>query len=438
MRLNGFRVFALVLGLLAAGCVDTAKTSAAPLPATASLAEASGLSPDDEIDGLDLAVATNGDVHLVWRERIGAYGDPGGERVVYRRGHGNPLRWSAPLVVTTGDSGEPRVAVTAQGVHVLAGPGLRHWLLRTGSDAFVDIGNVLSGRATAAALEVVAIGDRVVIVFVASEASDPQGIHAVTWSAAAGPTAPVLIAAATGATGSVDTAPALHPIDGRLMAVWSENTFTVTHDERTRATVHVPSARVRAAWSEDAGFGWGPPTEVTPTPPTSGVRAVAAAGAAGAPLAFFTALGLFGSRWSKGAWTEPVRIAAYEPGSLAGSAETSEVAAAQCGGHTVVAWVDARLRRSDRRWWNPLGGFPWSDNPDWHNNDLFVAMRMDLDAAAIQPIRLTSGASFTGDIAIAPRGNALLVLRAGRAAVRKSPGDAGAPPVILQSQLACD
>lgn len=106
-----------------------------------------------------------------------------------------------------------------------------------------------------------------------------------------------------------------------------------------------------------------------------------------------------------------------------------------------MAWVDARHRRSDRRWWSPLGGFPWGDNPDWFNNDLFVATRADLPAdpaATAAPVRLTPAESFTREVANAPRDGGLVVIRVGRARVRKSPEDAGAPPVVLQSQVPCD
>ncbi|MDQ3510344.1 MAG: hypothetical protein M3414_01375 [Pseudomonadota bacterium] len=427
-------------GLLGAGCGDTAEP--APLPdAGASLADASGLSASDEIDGLDLSTGSNGDLHLVWRERIGLYGDPAGERIVYRRGHGTPVRWAAPVIVTGSGTGKPQVAVTRDGVHVFAGGRLRHWRLPHGGDAFEDLGDLLPGKPGAAGSDAIAVGDRLVVVFVASELIDDQHVYAVGWSAA-GATTPVAIASAPEAMRSQRSEPKLHPVDGRLMAVWPERVSTVTFDERTRATSHSPSARVRVAWSEDGGLSWGAATEVTPSPPPQSIGTVAAAGTFQAPVAFFTAHGLFGSRRHSGGWTAPVRISAYEPGSLSGSADTTEVAATQCGGHSAVAWVDSRHRRSDRRWWKPLGGFPWSDNPDWINNDLFVATNVSLDAdrpaAAMAPVRLTPEGSFTSQIAVAQRDGELIVLRAGRARVRKSPGDDGAPPSIVQSQIACD
>jgi len=76
------------------------------------------------------------------------------------------------------------------------------------------------------------------------------------------------------------------------------------------------------------------------------------------------------------------------------------------------------------------------------DNDLFVATHVSLDAdrdaAVMEPARLTPDESFTSQIAVAQRDGELIVLRAGRARVRKSPADAGAPPLILQSRIACD
>ena len=113
---------------------------------------------------------------------------------------------------------------------------------------------------------------------------------------------------------------------------------------------------------------------------------------------------------------------------------------ARCSGHVAVAWVDGRYRRSDQRWWNPLGGIPWSDNPDWYNNDLFVATDAPQSAsaaAALVPLRLTVDPSMTKDIAMVARDGRLLVFRSGRARVHKAPYDADAPPEVTQASVPC-
>ncbi len=53
MPLKGIRESVLVLGLLMAGCSDSAGPSASPPSSTQSLTAASALSPEDEIDGVE-------------------------------------------------------------------------------------------------------------------------------------------------------------------------------------------------------------------------------------------------------------------------------------------------------------------------------------------------------------------------------------------------
>jgi hypothetical protein len=54
------------------------------------------------------------------------------------------------------------------------------------------------------------------------------------------------------------------------------------------------------------------------------------------------------------------------------------------------------------------------------------------------PQRLTSPDSFTSQVVLAVRAGHVLVFRSGRARVGKSPTDAGAPPEVTQSVIACD
>lgn len=443
MRLHGIRMSGLMLGLLVSGCAGTAEP-ATPAPIAVSLADASGLTPKDEIDGLDLATEADGTLHVVWLERIGVYGDPVDvDRIVYRRGEGTPLRWGPPIIVAEGRVGEPQVVAARDGVHVFAGGRLHHRLLPAGGGTVQDLGEVLGdGSPQAGGFDAIASGNDVTIAFVTPNRSHDQTLYAVRWNAL-GATTPFAIANFTRQRGVMRPSPALFLVGRRMTATWAENVMPVVRNEGTGRMAYRPDGRVHAAWSDDGGQRWGSTSDETASLPSMNtIAVVAAAGTADAPVSFFASYGLFMSRLTHGKWTPPMRIAGYEPGSLSGSAETSAVAATQCGGHTAVAWVDARYRRSDRRWWNPLGGIPWSDNPDWYNNDLFVATRLeDLDATldpdAVRLWRQTPDGSFTRDIAIAQRNGELIVLRTGRARVRKSPSD-GTPPAVLQSRIPCN
>lgn len=428
------RCTTLALALLAGGC------AAAPsVPPAVSLTEGSRLSPRDGIEGLDVAVDAGGSVHVVWQELVDQYGELRGTRLVYRHGVGTPLRWEPPVVLATGrtETGNPQVVATTSGVHVVAGGHLHHWWLPTKGGAMRDAGDLLHGQdVEAGPFDMAPDADGVLVLFAGLRQGQRRAIEAMRWTPA-GPQASRAIAAWTDARG---TTPRLVKEGDRWQAFWATNALVEYRDPRFEgATASRMEAGVWSATSLDDGVTWGPETRATPALPTD-VVAIAAAEDVDAPTVFFAANGLFVSRVAAGASTPPMRIAAYEPGALAGSADTSAVATAQCKGRTALAWVDARDRRSDRRWWNPLGGFPWGDNPDWINNDVFVATRAPRDAAqgaALSPVRLTRPGSMTRDIAIAARDGQLLVLRSGRSRVRKAPYDEGAPPEVLQTVVPC-
>src|SRR5690606_19550831 len=209
---------------------------------------------------------------------------------------------------------------------------------------------------------------------------------------------------------------------------------------RTERNVRLES-RVYAAWST-GGSGWTRPAIVTRAGAEGDVVDLAAGVAGPSPLALFVARGLFARRWSGDAWSPPRRLATHDVGELAGSTRTFRVAAGSCAGRPLVAWVDGRHRGSDRRWWNPLGGFPWSDSPDWANNDLFVLEGGEL-AAALEgqpatPRRQTAAGGYVADMAVVDRGDHALLVWTGRASVRMSPTDMDAPPTIWQRRVDCD
>jgi hypothetical protein len=434
-----------LLGLLASGCGRTTELASPPPPAATSLTAASGLTSKDEIDGLDLASGPGDALHLVWRERRGLYGgNAGHERILYRRGHGRPLRWDAPVIVAEDTSGTPQVAVARDGVHVFAGARLHHWVLPEGGGPASDRGEMLASEAPiAGAFDAAAVGDAVTIFFLASDRSEDRNAYSLRWSAGEGVAPRTVVAAFPPAPSAAHPAPRLLPgADNTLVAAWANNTLAQHRDERTGATAYRAIGRVHAAWSRDGGRSWEREREVTTAPLASPVGAVAITGTPAAPAVFQGATSLVFSGWRDGAWDRPITVAAYTPGFLSSGSRTSAVAATQCEGSLALAWTDKRHQRSDRRWWKPLGGAPWSDSPDWINNDLFVlsgkAATHALAGAPASPQRLTAAGSLTSEVAIAHRDGELIVLRAGRARVRKSPDDAGAAPAIEQSRIPCD
>lgn len=436
MTLNGFRACAFIGALLAGGC--TARP-AASVPSSMLLTADAGLTARDEIDGIDAVVDSQGGVYVAWRERLNVYGGSGiRERLVTRYGSGSPLHWGPRIVVAEGGMGtqRERLVATRDGVHLLAGEHLHHWVLPVGGSAKRDLGDALAaGGPLAGPFDAVADNDGLLAIYAVQSQGRTQAIESIRWTIA-GAQPPVSVAASSDFRG---TTPRLFKDGSRWGALWASNALVEHPDARLGMAVMQAEAGVHAASSLDDGARWSDQGRAVAMP--SDVLGFAAGKLEGAPALFVAADGLFESHIAGGAWTQPRRIAAYKAGVFAGSTETSAVAATLCNGRTVVAWVDARNRKSDRHAWNPLGGFPWSDAPDWANNDLFVARDLPVSAeaaAALVPRKLTADGSMTRDVAIVARGGQLLVFRSGRAHVHKAPNDAGAPPEVTQSMVACN
>ena len=109
--------------------------------ASTALTGSGALTADDEIDGLDAASDDTGALHVAWRERTHVWsGADRRQRVVYRRGSGAVPAWGPRIVVAEGGGlDRPQVIAAGDGVHVLAGGRLHHWLLPAGGSAFRDL-----------------------------------------------------------------------------------------------------------------------------------------------------------------------------------------------------------------------------------------------------------------------------------------------------------
>lgn len=436
MSPNRLRMLAVVASLLA-GCGGAAELPVQAPPAT-SLASGSGLSPADDIDGADVDAAADGSVHVVWRER--RHGDADAERIVYRHGAGTPLRWDPAGVVAGRATGKPRVVAARDGIHVVAGYRLHHWWLPTGNGVVHDLGELLGEEDPIAAdYDAIATDDGFLVAYVTSDASADQSVHGVRWRPEGGDHA-VVLAHLPQARSAGRLAPVLSTLGDRLLLLWVQRTLEERYDSGIGMKAVSVAEHVHAAWSDDGGSTWSAPAGVdVDTSTTGNVEGVAAGGTAEAPAVFMAADGMFVSRRQHGTWSRPEPIAA-DGAKARGTMPSSGAAAARCRGRTLLAWVDARYRRSDRRWWNPLGGFPWSDNPDWVNNDLFLVPIPDdgLSGPLAQPRRLTPAGGQVADVALAARGKAPVLVRVFRASVGKSRDDRGSPPQLLASQLSCD
>ena len=432
------RACILLLAMLAGAC---GKAEAPPPPAV-SLTDGSGLTPNDDIDGLDAATDARGDVHVVWRERSNVYGGASiHARLVYRHGSGTPLHWGPRVVVAEGGLaiGSAKVIVAADLVHVFAGARMHHWWWPVARGPLNNQEDMLGQQDPAVGVfDAIETANGIMLAYLATDASDDQTVRGLRWSHT-GPSRVFDIANIPRARSAGRVAPQLHQFGRRLMLAWTENSLQEHWDKRINTTAISATTTIHSTWSSDAGATWTGVRDVITGQPAT-IAALALAGKAEMPVALFATSCLFESRLGANGWTSPLRIAGDGSNSLSGSGETSAVAAIPCNDHSVVAWVDARNRLSDRRWWNPLGGFPWGDNPDWYNNDLFIAKNAPQSSGSgpmLVSLRLTSPGSFTREIVVVEHDGQLLVFRTGRARVHKAPDDAGAAPEVTQLGVPC-
>lgn len=440
---------AIVLAMSAAGGCQPAGTAERGSQAVAAPTVVyAGAQAQDRIDGLDLASAPDGSVHLVWHEWPGLYGNgiKGSERLMYQRGHGDPLRWEAPVQLSKGNIRTPRIVAAHDGMHVLAGSRLDHWWLPIGADRWQRqaalIGDHVPLVNGATAFAAAGIDGGLLIAYTSGRDGGDQVLYTLRWrNGHAGQAIPLVrhrpvVRTRVGANIKLHD-PVLVRRDDRLLLLWG---MRVPHEVDEKSTRLLSG--VYAAWSTDAGLNWTRPARVTDEGAHDYVNDLAAGVGGTMPLALFVAHGLFASHWDGDAWSPPRRFAGYNIGALSGSAQAFHVAAASCAGRPLVAWVDGRHQGSDRRWWNPLGGFPWGDSPDWRNNDLFVlagdGLAAALESRPATPRRQTAFGGDVDDVAVVDRGDHALLVWAGRASVRKSPTGMDAPPMILHRRIDCD
>ena len=140
-------------------------------------------------------------------------------------------------------------------------------------------------------------------------------------------------------------------------------------------------------------------------------------------------------------WTSPVRVAAPPEDPSSPSYLALSPSAASNGQKGLLTWIDTRFHRSERTASNPLGGVPWSDYPDWVNNDLFslplsaFPVRGLADVPTLVPSRLTQELSFARVVESRVHGDSVHVIWAGRAKVGRAERDADEPPRLFHLVL---
>lgn len=134
-------------------------------------------------------------------------------------------------------------------------------------------------------------------------------------------------------------------------------------------------------------------------------------------------------------WTPVTDITDYVPGALAADFYVTSLSGVSINDRVALVWIDSRFTETDRRWWKPLGGWPWSDQPNLSNNDvLFFALSeqkkpSDETESDIttknQAIRITPSMSLANEVRINIVDNQYIVVWTGRSRVGKTKTEFG-------------
>lgn len=337
----------------------------------------------DSIDAIDFSTEADSILHVIWLATTQQSNSKAKVREVwYQRGDLTSGRWGEPSRVTATDSRQLRILHHDGILHVLVGGKLGHSASKDGGkswaeqtthlppgityvpqfDARVANGTLLVGYLT----QVRRNGRDTVRVFFArfpGAASQRQ----LAVNAGVAQCSPRLIAKG-------DTLYLLYGLREEMYS--NANT-------QTRAGQGRQIGRLFLLRSLDFGTTWSRAEEVGPLS-TPGAKVagedrpgeIAALELAVLPdreIAFFNTSMLYYTESKLGGGWSPSRVLAGFSDSTNFGYWTSSVSAAPVGATGYVAWIDSRFRKTDRTPLNPLGGIPWSDQPDWKNNDVSLS-----------------------------------------------------------------
>ncbi|HMB53509.1 MAG TPA: hypothetical protein VKU40_09350 [Thermoanaerobaculia bacterium] len=428
LRLFCALLAACSVAVAVAGCGAASHGEGAPAAEPSSLPGVD-LAVDDSIGGVAAALDAAGRLHVAWLAEEAAGGNLPRRSLWVSRLDGD--RWATPQQLA-GEAGAPLVLVAAaDGLHLLAGPRLRHRLSDDGGTTWSDTGPLVPagrrGRVFAAAT---ALPGGWVAAFMlhprtpyeTAERTDAHRQRLFLFDARSGATTEV---AAFEASTSPPAAPALAVAGGRLHVAVG---LAVERPSGRTGGVGILGRLLHLSAPLDGG-SWSQPADVLAGDGLleGDLRDLdLAAGDGGLTLAWsaysvFTAVSETG-----GTWSPPFHLNPYEVMAPRGDLASGEVALSPRGGR--VAWVDGRFTRSDRRWWKPLGGLPWSDDtPFWANRDLFVGRpggrggeeRLTADLASAEHLAWAAGAEREA------------LVWSGRRRVGRTPRAAGEPPEIF-------
>jgi hypothetical protein len=432
--------------------VPSIRSSALAIPTTK-------ISPSQRISGID-AVADEEETLYV----AGITTEPvtGKNSLFFVRGEKGGATWSAPIPLKKTDSRQARILISAHGMHLMSGLKLDDVYSADGGRSWTEREPMLKEADDHALTFDAAVVDKGIVVMYVEHDNSSGKLRQQ------GPDTPFIIKCLTFSDdGTVSTkviaslsatdAPSIRIArgsEGLLHCFFSVNQG-IREMEGDRAKYAFSSALYHME-SIDDGLTWSRYAAVP-----FDVRNIAASVKEGIQfisgpvdtllvnehlfvfMADETNIYMTSSQEGR-AWAPLVILTRQYRRSAAGGFSARSVTTAKTqNGEGRIAWIDTRFGKSDRKWWKPFGGFPWSDDPEWANNDVFsVPLSKVMEGLhagrVITPQRLTKPLSYAGQVKLAASRSSYYAVWFGKRRVAKTLESSEVPWEIFYERLSAD
>jgi hypothetical protein len=396
-----------------------------------------------EVQALDFVV-TGDFLHLIWLYRIGDRHSSyvKSKDVWYSRCDLKTGSWTKPLIVASEADVPPRIEVAGDSIHVLVPHNLRHLVSGDSGATWVESTPLLHpGGYIATNPEVIADGDSLMVSYLTRERRGDfelgaEALFVAVWGHGRLGSSQILYKA--------NGMPGIEPRPYLAVSGGARHAFlAITH--------HLPSygTGTLCHWSSSSsgGYRWSLPDssewpdEVYRPARESAVYEYAATVVGDTNVVFAAKGKLHVVTWSANA---PERVsqsvAAVPDRYFSAYLQTSSTEPAVQGRGGQVVWIDTRYGRTDKTPLNPLGGIPWSDAPDWGNNDVFaLPMEAVLHGGSrgrnLKPLRLTRDLSYTQCVRARATAREVIVVWAGWPRYKRDGSHMDVPPSIWFTTL---
>jgi hypothetical protein len=405
----------------------------------------------DSIEALDFTVVGERVLHLAWIAAIADSGRPGvrERQLWYQREDMGADSWTTPTRLASSHDPNWGVGIAAHGdeVHIVLGGGLRHFVSTTDGAAWQETPPLVGpGQVPVTAFALAAVDSGFVLATISPEqrvGEDWSTARLGVWDRRLSGDrveAPVLIATYSGRYRDRPT-PRLLVAGDSLYLVYG----LIEEDPTQQAGG--PTAHLFCTRRPARRGGWSAPVEIGPlsTPGASrngsdkpeGVGEMEVARLGGRLLVFFTSQVIYATASRPdGSWAPCTAVAPEERSATWSGCAMASPTAAVADEAGLLVWIDTRYRHTDRTLANPLGGVPWSDNPDWADN---AVLALPL-AEALSPaagtlsrgiVRLTGDLAYARVVRARAGAKSIYVVWAGRAKVGKNLDSYGVPPCLF-------